>query len=64
MTDGERSALLVADWQAKFNALIAFPLFKAGMMQNDRLDAYEALREAEREARQRKDEFIAALKGQ
>lgn len=62
MTEGDRYDSLVTDWQMKFSALVDFPLFKAGMMQNDRLDDYERLRDAEREARRRKDDFIETLK--
>ena len=59
MTDGEKWDTLVKDWRAKFDAVLAFPLFENGMMQTDLLDEYERLREAEREARQRKDDFLA-----
>jgi hypothetical protein len=62
MTDGETWDALVEDWQAKHNAVIAFPLFKAGMMQNDLLEDFEALRDAEFAARHRMDEFIQAHK--
>ena len=62
MTDEERWAELVADWQPKHDAVIAFPLFKGRMMQNDRVAEYESLREAERAARKRMDDFIAAYR--
>jgi hypothetical protein len=62
MTDADKWDALVTDWQEKFNAVIAYPLFEGGMMHNDRLGGYEALVEAERAARCRKDDFIAAYR--
>lgn len=62
MTDSDRWAALVEDWRAKQDAMLAFPLFERGMMRNDRLAEYERLRTTEREARERMDVFISALK--
>jgi hypothetical protein len=58
MTDGETWDAIVADWQAAHDAVVAFPLFKGGMMQNALLGEFERLRATELAARDRMDSFI------
>jgi len=53
--DQQQMARLVADWTKKSNALIAFPLFKDGLLDREAIDA---LRQDEWEARQRVADFL------
>jgi hypothetical protein len=53
-------AALAKDWRDRHRAMLAFPLFRNGWMQTDRLPEYEALSAAVKEARRRMDAFIAA----
>jgi len=53
-------AALTKDWRDKHRAMLAFPLFRHGWMQTERLPEYEALCAAVKEARRRMDAFIAA----
>ena len=53
--DQQQMARLVADWTKKSNALIAFPLFKDGLLDREAIDA---LRQDEWEALQRVADFL------
>ena len=52
-------AALAKDWRDKQCAMLAFPLFRNGWMQTERLPEYKALCAAAEEARRRMDAFIA-----
>jgi hypothetical protein len=52
--------VLAKDWRDKQHVMLAYPLFRNGWMQTERLPEYKALCAAVKEARRRIDTFIAA----
>ncbi len=62
MSPEEQWNELVEYWREKQEAVLVFSLFTNGMMNTERLGEFEWLREQERQARIRMDEFLDAYR--